>query len=99
MDLGSVLTRNTDAAYRIYDGQATVVLPGRAEVKVINAPGSLIWDQLDGVSERIDGADPVQQFARFLHAPQWVKRGREKIHRKDYKVHDPGEIFQLPDPG
>ena len=54
MDLSSVLTRNTDSAYRIYDGQATVVLPGRAEVKVINAPGSLIWDQLDGVRSLAD---------------------------------------------
>lgn len=54
MDLSSVLTRTTDAAYRIYDGQATVVLPGRSEVQVINAPGSLIWDQIDGVRSLAD---------------------------------------------
>jgi len=49
MDLDTVLRRNPDAAHRIYDGQATVVLPGRAEVKVLNEAGSLIWDKIDGV--------------------------------------------------
>jgi hypothetical protein len=48
MDLTTVLTRNPDAAYRIYDGQATVVLPDQAEVSVINPIGSLVWDRLDG---------------------------------------------------
>jgi len=48
MDLRSVMTKTSDAAYRIYDGKATIVLPGRAEVKVLNPTGSLVWDQLDG---------------------------------------------------
>ena len=48
MDLKSVVTRTTDAAYRIYDGKATIVLPGRAEVKVLNPAGSLVWDRIDG---------------------------------------------------
>jgi hypothetical protein len=48
MDLSAVLTRNPNAAYRIYDGQATVVLPDRAEVHVINEVGSLVWDRIDG---------------------------------------------------
>jgi hypothetical protein len=48
MDLKTVLCRTTDAAYRIYDGQATIVLPGRAEVKVLNPVGSLVWDRLNG---------------------------------------------------
>jgi hypothetical protein len=48
MDLKSVVTRTPDAAYRIYDGKATIVLPGRAEVKVLNPTGSLVWDRIDG---------------------------------------------------
>jgi hypothetical protein len=48
MDLSTVLTKNAEVAYRIYDGQATVVLPGRSEVKVLNEIGSLIWERIDG---------------------------------------------------
>jgi len=48
MDLTTVLSRNPDAAFRIYDGQATVVLPDQAEVNVINPIGSLVWERLDG---------------------------------------------------
>ena len=49
MDLDTVLTRNPDAAYRVYDGQATVLLAEGAEVNVINEIGSLVWDRIDGV--------------------------------------------------
>jgi len=48
MDLSTVLTKSREAAYRIYDGQATVVLPGRSEVHVLNEIGSLIWERIDG---------------------------------------------------
>jgi len=47
-DLEVVLKKNPGAAYRIYDGQATVVLPDRAEVNVLNPVGSLVWDRIDG---------------------------------------------------
>jgi len=48
MDLATVLTKNPEAAYRTYDGQATVVLPGRSEINVLNEIGSLIWERIDG---------------------------------------------------
>lgn len=48
MDLGAVLSRNPGAAFRVYDGQATVVLPDRGEVKVLNEVGSLVWERIDG---------------------------------------------------
>ena len=48
MDQGAVLKKNPNAAYRVYDGQATVVMPDRAEVKVVNKVGSLIWEKIDG---------------------------------------------------
>ena len=48
MDINTVLSRNPEAAYRVYDGQATVVLPGRSEINVLNEIGSLIWERIDG---------------------------------------------------
>ncbi len=48
MDWSTVLSRSPDAASRTYDGQATIVLPSRAEVKVLNEVGSLVWESIDG---------------------------------------------------
>src|SRR5262249_11838061 len=48
MDLRAVPRRSPNSAYRIYDGQATIVLPDRAEVNVLNEIGSLVWDRMDG---------------------------------------------------
>ena len=48
MDLSGVPIKNPKAAYRIYDGKATVVLPERAEVNVLNEVGSVVWDRIDG---------------------------------------------------
>lgn len=42
--------RNPDAAFRIIDGEAIVVLPERGEVKVLNEVGSVIWELIDGSS-------------------------------------------------
>ena len=61
MDLNTVLTRNPNAAFRIYDGQATVVLPERAEVHVVNALGSFIWSQLDGQRPLRDILDRITE--------------------------------------
>jgi hypothetical protein len=44
----TVLTKNPDAAFRIYDGQATIVTPSDARVDVLNEAGSRIWDSIDG---------------------------------------------------
>jgi len=48
MDRSTVLSKSPDAASRTYDGQATIVLPSRAEVKVLNEIGSLVWQSIDG---------------------------------------------------
>ena len=48
MDLDAVPARNPSAVFRIYDGEATVVLPDRAEVNVLNETGTLVWQQIDG---------------------------------------------------
>lgn len=47
-DLELVLTKNPNAAYRVYEGQATIVLPEQSEVNVLNEIGSLVWNQIDG---------------------------------------------------
>lgn len=64
----TVLVRNPEAAYRIYDGEATIVLPGRAEVKVLNEVGSLVWDQIDGRREL--GAILKLVLAEFETTPE-----------------------------
>ena len=49
--------RNPDAAFRNYDGQAVVVLPGKAEINVLNPVGGRIFDLLDGkhtIAEIVD---------------------------------------------
>jgi len=48
MDLSLALARNPNAAYRVYDGKATIVLPEHAAVHVLNEVGSFVWDRLDG---------------------------------------------------
>jgi hypothetical protein len=48
MDLGTILSKTPDAAYRIYDGEATIVLPSKAAVTVLNPVASLVWDAIDG---------------------------------------------------
>ena len=40
--------RNSDAAFRVIDGEAMVVLPEKGEVKVLNNVGSRIWELMDG---------------------------------------------------
>ncbi len=48
MDLDTVLSRNPNAAFRVYDGQATIVLSDPGETKVLNEVGSAIWSRIDG---------------------------------------------------
>ena len=48
MELTAVLNRNPNAAYRVYDGKATIVLPDLAAVHVLNEVGSLVWERIDG---------------------------------------------------
>jgi len=79
-DLATVPRKNPNTAYRVYDGQATIVLPDRAEVNVLNEIGSLVWERIDGtltVAQIIDAVleqcDTTPEVARhdvleFLHS-------------------------------
>ena len=40
--------RHPDAASRIYDGEAFIVLPQSHEYKILNPVGTRIWDLIDG---------------------------------------------------
>ena len=42
--------RNNDAAFRVIDGEAIVVLPAKSEVKVLSEVGSKIWQLMDGTA-------------------------------------------------
>lgn len=39
---------NPEAAHRLIDGQAIIVLPRESEVMVLNEVGSAIWELVDG---------------------------------------------------
>jgi len=47
-DLEQAPARNPNSAFRIYEGQALIVLPERGENHLLNPIGSHIWDRLDG---------------------------------------------------
>ena len=40
--------RNSTAAFQVFEGEATIVLPDGSYIKVLNETGSRIWDLLDG---------------------------------------------------
>src|SRR5262249_37975961 len=63
VDRGLVLSKSADAAYRIYDGEATIVLPSMARVSVLNEMGSRVWEAIDGrrtIGEIVD--EILEQF-------------------------------------
>ena len=48
-DGGSPPRRNPSAGFRIFEGQAVVVLPDEAEVNILNEVGARVWELIDGV--------------------------------------------------
>jgi ubiquinone biosynthesis protein COQ9 len=72
IDLQDVLKRSPNSAFRVYDGQATIVLPDRAEVKVLNEVGSLVWERMDGARTVADIIDAV--IAEYDIAPVEARR-------------------------
>lgn len=72
LDRGKILTKNPGAAYRIYDGQATIVLPEQAQVTVLNEVGSLVWDRIDGRRTLGEILDAVNEA--FEVAPEQLEK-------------------------
>ena len=75
--------RNPTAGFRIFEGQATIVMPDGSYIHVLNEIGSRVWDLMDGVrseSEIVDliceefdttreqAARDVRQFLATLQA-------------------------------
>ncbi len=55
MDLKNIVPKRcADAAFRVIDGEAVVVLPSRSEVKILNKVGSRIWQLMDGKQSAAD---------------------------------------------
>lgn len=83
MDLSTVLTKSPDAAYRTYDGQATIVLPSVARVNVLNEVGSAIWERIDGrrslqeILEGILGEYDISRDRALADLEQFVAALRE----------------------
>ena len=46
--------RHTKSAFRVYDGEAMIVLPNKSEVKVLNDVGTRIWELIDGQTKLED---------------------------------------------
>ncbi len=43
--------RNPTAGFRMFEGEATIVLPDGQYIKVLNKSGSRIWELLDGTRD------------------------------------------------
>jgi len=52
--------KHPDAASRVYDGQALIVLPHSHQYKVLNQVGSRVWELIDGVRSPEDIARIVE---------------------------------------
>jgi hypothetical protein len=56
-----VPSKHPEAAYRVYEGEAVVVMPTGGEVHVLNAVAARVWDLIDGrrtvdrIVEKIQG--------------------------------------------
>ena len=51
--------RNPTAGFRVFEGEATIVLPDGSFIKVLNEVGSRVWDLMDG-------ARSVQEIAAVI---------------------------------
>jgi hypothetical protein len=64
--------RNPTAGFRIFEGQATIVLPDGSYIKVLNEVGSRVWDLMDGTRGVKDLASTIAE--EFDVDPQAAER-------------------------
>ena len=67
-DGGRPPRRNPSAGFRIFEGQAVVVLPDEAEVNVLNEVGARVWELIDGVRSVESIVEQVERDVRELLA-------------------------------
>ena len=48
LEASAVPAKHPEAAFRVYDGEAVVVMPSGGEVHILNEVGARIWDLIDG---------------------------------------------------
>jgi len=51
--------RNPTAGFRLFDGQATIVMPDGSFIHVMNESGSRIWELMDGERTRAQIVDQI----------------------------------------
>jgi coenzyme PQQ synthesis protein D (PqqD) len=51
--------RNPTAGFRIFEGQATIVMPDGSYIHVLNEIGSRVWDMMDGVKSEAEIVDAI----------------------------------------
>jgi len=59
MEISRPPRRNPTAGFRVFEGEATIVLPDGSFIKVLNEVGSRVWDLMDG-------ARSVQEIAAVI---------------------------------
>ena len=52
-------------------------------------------DQLDGMRERVELAQPIEPDIGLPDLPQGIQSGRHEKHREDDEIHHTGEILKL----
>ncbi|MFQ5701650.1 MAG: PqqD family protein [Acidobacteriota bacterium] len=55
------LRKHPDAASRVFDGEAFIVLPHRGQYKILNEVGTRVWDLLDGERTTRDIAQVIAE--------------------------------------
>lgn len=58
----STFRRNPDAAFRVVDGQALIVMPKEAKMVTLNAVGTRVWELLEGRTAAEIAATLILEF-------------------------------------
>jgi rRNA-processing protein FCF1 len=56
---GEAPRRNPTAGFRVFEGQATIVMPDGSFIHVMNESGSRIWELMDGVRSQAQIVDQI----------------------------------------
>jgi hypothetical protein len=79
---GRAPRRNPTAGFRIFEGQATIVMPDGSYIHVLNEIGSRVWDMMDGVKSEAQIVDVIcEEFE--TPRPQAEKDVREFLAELD----------------
>ena len=81
-ETGRAPRRNPTAGFRIFEGEATIVMPDGSYIHVLNEIGSRVWDMMDGVKTEAQIVDAIcEEFD--TPRPQAEKDVREFLAELD----------------